>query len=370
MRALFALSLVALLVGGSFASACGGGGGSTPAPSSPFFGSYRSFMFTITDGPPVGCESTWGTVTANGEGAMIGSMFGNIDGSLAAPVPMDGWTTRVEPDNSFAWQISSVPAVDVFAGGIRPDGSAGVLGTVEPGVRPGILVVSRVEGVYGLPLLNDDYHACGFTYDAATFTTVSYFGRMTFDGAGGGERLLGRNANGTIGVALAPVALSYTVSLEGLVTIDATGLGHLRGGVFAGGDLVLVGGSTTDTERPVTFAMVQPSTAASLATFAGTYAIAGLQYSITSGGYQSVTGTGAADGVGALTVTFTENTEGTVVTQPPESVTYSVASDGRLTVTTGGGPLRGGVSPTGAYAVLAGPTVHGPTTGYYVLVRQ
>ena len=156
---------------------------------------------------------------------------------------------------------------------------------------------------------------------------------------------------------------------DGLVTIS-TAAWTLWGGAFAGGDLVIVGGATTDTQAPRSFAMVRPSTAASLATFSGTYAIVGLQYEVTSGAYTSLTGTATADGAGSLTVAFTENKEGTITMQPPDTVAYSVAPNGGLTVLTGGESFRGGVSPTGDYAVLGGTTTSGPVLGYFLLVRQ
>lgn len=371
MRTLSLLSSILLFIGvTALTTTCGGGGsgGATP-PSSPFFGSYRAFVLTITDGPPVRCESSWGTITADGEGAMSGSLFGNIDGSLTGPSPTDGFTTRVEADNSFTWQVVSAPGVDLLEGSIRPDGAAGLVGITAAGEPPGILAVARVAGTYGLTSLNAPYHACGFAYDAPMTASRAYFGRMTFDGAGGGEHSLELNQNGTVLMPLVPTPLTYTMAADGLVTIS-TSISTMWGGAFAGGDLVLVGGSTTDTQAPRSFAMVRPSTAASLATFSGTYAIVGLQYEVTSGEYTSLTGTATADGAGSLTVAFTENKEGTIATPAPDTVAYSVAPDGGLTVLTGGESFLGGVSPTGDYAVLGGATTSGPLLGYFVLVRQ
>lgn len=365
------LCVLALVGSLGIVSACGGGGGGGSPAGSVFTGPYRVFLYTATAVPTVSTESAWGVIEADGLGGMTGSLDGNVDTALAPATPMVGWTTRVESDLSFAWQFATAPGTDVFTGSIRADGKAGALTVTESGGRPGLLLVSRPGGVYGLPLLNDVYHACGFAYHNTTGAAASYYGTMTFDGTGGGERSLRVNRDGMLAIPLIPLTLTYTLSAEGSVAIDDGGLGALRGGVFDGGDLVIVGGSAVPSRAPLILAMVQPSTTALQTLLHGTYAIAGIQRDVTTGDFFSQGGTAVADGAGTLTVTMTENREGVIVARPAEVVAYTVAPDGKLVVTPSGGePFRGGVSPTGDYAVLGGADAAGADPGFYVLVRQ
>jgi len=359
--------------GFALTSACGGGsgdGGASPGPTTPFAGSYLLFSFSATTAPPRMGEAGWGPLDADGLGGATGTLTTNRNGTVTPSVSRGTWSTRIESDGRFYWQQAAVPGVDQYGGGLRADGSVGAVSSIFDGMDPAIRLVVRPIGSYDLGSLNGAYHLCAFRYDSDASVNVSFFGTLTFDGAGAGTRSASVNRDGVIGVALFPTLVTYDVNPQGLLTLQDAGTGDLRGVVAAGGDLVLAAGSATAGEQPVLYALVRKGAAASLATLTGTYDIVGLQYGVGVVAYRSLSGRAVADGAGNMTVTFTTNTEGVIGTEPAQAVTYTVAPNGALVIATGGPEqFRGGVSPGGEFGILGGADAVGTDPAFYFLVR-
>ncbi|MDJ0522868.1 MAG: hypothetical protein QNJ90_12440 [Planctomycetota bacterium] len=372
MRVMVSGFLVAMLVcGGVLLAACGGGGGGGSTPTSAFNGQYGMYIFEATAGPPEACYSLWGGVDVDGSGSPTGVLRGNEDGNLTGAQPVTGWNTRIESDGSFHWQHTSMPGTDIWSGTINSGGEVGLVMPVHSGQPPSMMIMSRRSNYAAAPNITATYRACGYSFDLGTARNTSWWGTMTFDGSGGGEREFSRNMEGAMGITLSPPAISYTLTPAGNLTIDAPGMGQLTGDVYADGEFIVVGGSTTSGDDPILLAMVRPSTAASVATLSGTYGMVGLRYDRAGPAFASMTGTANADGAGNISVVVTENNEGTVVTGPPDTATYTVEVNGRVRLDTGGGERYvGGVSPSGKYVVLAGATSPGTDPSFYVLVRR
>ncbi len=65
---------------------------------------------------------------------------------------------------------------------------------------------------------------------------------------------------------------------------------------------------------------------------------------------------GTTDGSGYF-VFENVGSDGTITTDAPQAATYSVATDGTLTITVGAEIFIGGISTSGDFAVAAGETV-------------
>jgi hypothetical protein len=150
-----------------------------------------------------------------------------------------------------------------------------------------------------------------------------------------------------------------------------------QGGILPGGDLVVLTGSTAAAPAiNCLVVLIRQSTAASASTLSGNYHIVALFADAPPApppDFSSFTGTGSSDGLNTLTTNVggTTNIDG-LVTAWPLSVTndsYTLATDGTLTLTTAGTTLVGAVSPTGAYAVVAGGTTAGSLPQLRFLVR-
>ncbi len=358
--------------GGVLTCGCGGGGGGGGGgpEASVFAGTYYLTHIEVTAGPPRELTAGWGKSTADGFGGFTADVTRNSSGDVTGPHSITGYVTTVAPDRTLTWQTALSPGVDVAVGGVSANGGIAALGWVEEDADPGILILTRQQGSFGLASLDGEYHTCGLRYVLGLDRIDSYFGTAAFDGAGGGAALDVINREGIVLPPLGTATFTYSLTASGSTTLDFGGGKRWKGGTLAGGDLVVVAGATTDLLSPMLYAMVRESAAASLATLSGRYFVVGLRYVVGGPSFLSVHGTAVANGAGAVTVTLTSNNEGTISDQAPDASTYAVAPDGSLHVTNAAGDvLTGGVSSAGDFAILSGGTGLGQDPMFLFLLR-
>jgi hypothetical protein len=340
-----------------------------PDPAAPtasaatFAGDYHLHLLRGTVAPAQEVRALWGNVLADGVGQFTGTISSNENGVLSGPGPTGFIDYEVDADATFRWVAG---AVDVARGGIALDGDLGVVAYEVPGLDPMIAVMGRRQGVWNLASLNGTYHFTGFAYSVGGGLNASYWGTVTFDGAGSASSLLQANIGGL--VFPGSPALTYNVFADGTMTLDFGGGFTHRGGIQKNGDLIVVAGATVAGDNPAMFALVRAQPGATDATLAGPYHMVGLGFDDVANQYRSVTGSFDADGAGFAALALTENQEG-VITPLAGNPTYSVAGNGTLEVVSGVETWRGGVSPGGHVAVLGGSTAPGGDQGFYLLVR-
>jgi hypothetical protein len=238
-------------------------------------------------------------------------------------------------------------------------------GSVMVPSGPEIVALIKRGSGFSDASLSGAYHFSGF---AVSFgSTFSYFGVITFDGIGSAALNLGFNIEGAISPP-APTTATYSVAADGQVTLTFTGGDAYTGTILPDGGLALLGGSTINGQAPAALALVPKTSGASNATLNGTYQLIGMERE--GSGFTSLTGSVVADGSGSLTATFTRNTDGVITTSGPDIVSYSIDADSTLRIDPAGEEFIGGVSPTGAYAILGGPTLTGTNPKFFVLMRR
>jgi hypothetical protein len=159
------------------------------------------------------------------------------------------------------------------------------------------------------------------------------------------------------------------VAANGGVDILLSLSGMFEGALDPSREFVVCGGANASSDPPGLMLLVRSATSASNATLSGDYFMVGLSYDFATPAMRSFGGGLAADGAGNALAQGTTNTEGTIGSTLPASLTYSVTADGTLTLVTPDGTFVGGVSPSGTYAVVGGPNTLGADPAIYVLVR-
>lgn len=348
---------------------CGGGDGGTPGPGTDaFVGTYYYFGLGGTETPSMNLWTGWGTVTADGMGSLRLSTTSNRLGAVLGP-GSDTFLYAIGADRSIGWRDAPADP-DFFRGRISPDGRNVVLGEARTGplTEPAMAVLLRQEGTYSVASLDGAYHLAGWLHNVPATENSSHFGFATFNGAGTGTYFGPGNVEGAL-PAIGALPFSYTVAADGTLQMDF-GTWSWRGGVVAGGELVVVGGAIDDDDFPVLQAFVKEINFGSLAMLTGDYFLAGMEHDFTTPGFRSSTGTATADGLGGIQLTFTRNDEGTVTTSPTESMTYDVDLDGEVYLTTGAGEdYIGGITPSGDVVILGGPNTPGAEPGFFFLIR-
>jgi hypothetical protein len=346
--------------------ACGSGGGGAVVAGDPLAGTYFLAIFTAEDGMPDTGRCLWGTFDADGSGVIGGGLTSsNENGMVSGPMSSgSGGDYVIGAGNRISIIFGGMAGL---TGGIAPDGGAAALSSAISPLSPAWYLMCRREGSFGLGSLTGVWHFVLFAYDAAAMKDVARWGKITFDGGGGAAVMRMNNVSGAVSTTL-PAVGNYFVGGDG--TLDFTLVGEpFKGGICAGGDLAILGGSTMAGGNPSILLLVRGSAAATAATFAGTYHAVAFEAPV--GGvpeWRSVTTTMAADGAGALDIhAGLQSEDGAVSAFAPSSTTYGVAADGALTVS--GGSLVGGVSPTGDFAIYAGGTAGGSAPQAWFLLR-
>ncbi|MDA1194669.1 MAG: hypothetical protein O2894_05745 [Planctomycetota bacterium] len=350
-------------------AACGGGGGAGPANLSPALLTGPMCLQTYggLGGPPPYQFGQFGQLTSDGLGMITsGAVTSNVDGvlttgPLAAPLAYS---------ISAAHRVSLANAGTTLQGGISPAGDLLSLVDVRPGSAPTIAILARKVTGLAAAALAGTWHMCAFVSNASDDRAL-FGGVVTLDATLNATVSVGININGAITPAVAPVAWGTgTLGASGSFDLAVTG-SVFTGGVYAGGDVIVLSGSSSATHFQGLVVLIRQSATATAATFSGTYHTAiffGDTTAFTD--YAAATSTISADGIGSWVLgpsTFNQNGIITNSAGGGGSSPYIVAPNGGLALASG--TFVGGVSASGHVAVVAGRTIAGQTPQFLFLHR-
>lgn len=362
-RVWMSLALVALVVAG----ACGGGGGGDDE------GDGLDGRYTYTGSinqvanPRFQVRWTQGDVQ-DGVAAFSGTF--SIGGLINA---IDvAWLFDVDELGNLGLRDPNNPADPPEAlGWVRQDRA--VAACMGDGGGPALHVFLKLAGE-GLDegVFVGDYHRITFGGTDDSYGSVLY--TETADGQGTTVRDFGiGNFNGNANQLCVGGQDSYAIQPDGSMTLDVFSETY-RGQVTPDGALAVLGGSSRPGSTPQLVLLLKAATAATNATFSGTYCTVCYSYDhiqmIFRGGVGTITSNGAGD-----TVARIRNNDGSGLAAPQTSSTdYTVAADGRLDLgvdpQSGDGFLRGAISADGAYAILWGGSQDGSSPQIYFLFRE
>ncbi len=219
---------------------------------------------------------------------------------------------------------------------------------------------SALSGTYAFVTLSNNGAAGG----GEPASGVGDFGTMTFDGAGNYTGTETVNSGGTI-AADQSISGTYSAASSGSVTLSP-----LSGNVSADGNTLVLANMTSGEPPSMTVAIKEGGTTFSAASLQGSFTMASLNNSgssgLGSGGLLTLT----FDGAGNFTGSESENDGGTVTSNLAASGTYSVTTSGSVTLTSSGGSaLTGQISADGDTMVL-GDLTSGDAPSLYVAIKQ
>lgn len=360
LRTMFS-TLALLLAAATTGCGGGGGGGAPPAGVGLLDGQYGLWLLSARDSLPDRARTFWGTAVLDGMGSFTASINDNLETVVVGPVPLsETYTVAADRETVlFATDIVS------YAGWTNASGTLAVTGSITPLSDPTALALIKRGSGFSLASLSGTYRFGAFGILGAQ--TLSYFGTMTFDGAGSFSFLAGINNEGAVSPPGASAG-TYTLAANGEVGLLFGGGDSFTGTMLPDGGMALLSGGTLNGEAPLGIAITPTTAGATDGTLTGTYQLIGIERN--GGGYTSLTGSVVANGSGVLTASFTRNTDGAITTSGPDLLTYSVAADGTLTVDPLADMFVGGVSPTGDYAFLSGPSAAASNPKFFVLMRR
>lgn len=353
--------------------ACGGSGGSAPIPTpGPAALSASPYNWLYWSGNVAGPNATthWGTVTPDGTSVLTSpGAMANFDGAVLAQ-PLTGLSYAIDGGN----ELTVFGGGSALLGGLSADGSVGAASLITSD-SPSLIFLGRKGAGFSQASLSGDYHFCAFFRNGGSDSELSWWGgTATFDGAGTCTGLaFGINNGGTVTGPGAPAAWgTYTVAADGAMTWLSGIGGPWEGGLFAGGELAVLTGST---QNGVNFQflvfLIRKGVGLSDATLGGSYRLVALQrLPIGPTRYQTLTTSVASAGTGAITsddILFVNGDSRIIAVPGGLAFTYAVAADGTLTLD--GGEYQGGISQSGRFAVVAGSTINGNPPGVWFFLR-
>lgn len=264
----------------------------------------------------------------------------NQDGDIVSlAVPDDYFVTTTSG-------IASLTTAGGASGGIEGANAAAVNGVyVVPGLPSSMTVGVMPNAAATTASIDGNYTLVDFTATYNTQTISGYDATITVaNGVVAGTYI--QNNAGTITTGN-PATGTWSVT-HGVVT--ATGYGS--GAVSADGDLIVLADTTT-TDNPSINVAVRRGSGVTKATFEGVYSVS--EY----GGATTTTTLGEqitlfAYGNGTYSVIFTKNANGAITSNNTATGTYTVATDGTLTLTDSEGDVyNGAIAADGNALVLA-----------------
>jgi hypothetical protein len=264
----------------------------------------------------------------------------NQDGDIVSlAVPDDYFVTTTSG-------IASLTTAGGASGGIEGANAAAVNGVyVVPGLPSSMTVGVMPNAAATTASIDGNYTLVDFTATYNTQTISGYDATITVaNGVVAGTYI--QNNAGTITTGN-PATGTWSVT-NGVVT--ATGYGS--GAVSADGDLIVLADTTT-TDNPSINVAVRRGSGVTKATFEGVYSVS--EY----GGATTTTTLGEqitlfAYGNGTYSVIFTKNANGAITSNNTATGTYTVATDGTLTLTDSEGDVyNGAIAADGNALVLA-----------------
>jgi hypothetical protein len=363
LRCVFVCTFVVLALASCGGGGGGGGGGVPPGDESLLSGDYFMWLLYSQDDTPDEGGSLWGEVSADGMGGLTGTTTENGAGSVTGGIALPATAYTVAPSRATALTFGTFG----FTGWTNAAGTLLATGSTTAAFDPSIIALLKLGSGFNLGSLSGDYHVTGYIVNG-TGEAITYWGNAAFNGAGTVTITAATNTEGTVVPPIA-VTATYSITASGRLTIVFPGGGDtFTGSILPDGELALVAGSTVNGGDPGAFAFIPKATTAANSTLSGSYQLIGLERDGSS--FTSLTGEANASGINAITATFTRNQGGVISTSGPDVVDYSVTGDGTLTVDATADMMMGGVSPSGAYAILSGPSAPGSSPDFLVLMRR
>jgi hypothetical protein len=361
-------SVLALLL-----AACGGagsGGSASPAVPASLALVVGTYHVAGINGEGQGGESIasiWGTATSDGTGTLAMGTGSNRNGVITAEEPPFGLPYDVASDRLLEI-LPQLPGISFFRGGVSDTGDVLIGASSAPSLQPTLLLMGRQSGTYDESSLAGTYRFARYGGTVFGPTNVAAWGRMTFDGAGGGTSALSLNQEGVILGPANPV-VHYDVDPDGSVSLDHGGTA-VEGSIAAGGQLIFATGGRLAGDDPVLYVLVRQGAGYSDADLQGQYFMVVMSHDPATGAYTSFTGALLADGAGANQFFGIADEDGVFSIPPSDVVTSVVAPDGAVTLTTGGGDvLVGGMSADRRFVAAAGTSNAGGTPMLVFLMR-
>ena len=195
--------------------------------------------------------------------------------------------------------------------------------------------------------------------DATPDSQATFWGVGTADGMGGLTGTIGANDGGAVIGPLALASSTYTVAGNRESTFVLFGTDGFAGWSNAAGSLAL-GANVTTGRLPGLFGMIRLGTGFSVASLQGDYFMQACDLVSPSGAMEAIWGSINFDGMGGGTFALTINDE-TAVGPTSDSLTYTVAANGQLTMTFTSGTVVEGALLQGGDLLLASGDVSGPS---------
>lgn len=355
MLRIFVLTIVSLSISACGGSGSGGGGGSARS----FTGVWH---LVVVAGVSPSMTARWGLATADDTGAVTFSFTSNT-GGVQQPAAMTTGTYTVGGSGSL--DVTTSPGSRTFSGGISSDGQYANLSATSG--TPAAYFMIRVGPIPDTSVVAGNYHVARMRESLSSPSIGSWWSQTIVVDVGAGTIGGGAaftNLNG---------AVSSTAWGSGPFTIDgsngvATGP-DTSGGAQVDGQALLLGGRMTGSVDPIGAVYVKHSSAATAATFSGTYRVAGLQGDFTTPEFLATAGTLNADGANGGSMTATQNREGGS-NALNGAIATSVQANGVATLTLpNGDALQGAISADGRLVALGGGTLATQFPAFFVLVR-
>jgi len=350
-------------------AACGGGGGEGPdAALGVFEGDWWTSRFVgFLEGNPPSALGEWGWADADGAGSINLSLSVNSDGVLGSsggPFPL---SYEVDGTGRLLWiRPPPPPATGAFlTGWIGATGDLGVLGCLLENDRPAITMVVRRAGTFNASILIGAYHDLTLSRDTGGGGFAAAVLRTEYRASGSWTSSGRVNQSGAVTDML--TWGTYGVGLDGSLLMTAMDGAFWAGGILQGGDVAAAAGGGIMDSDPLLRVLVRTSTDASNATFQGRYGAVSLAR--TGAGCMGAVGTINANGDGAWTSTLVGNLGGHLVPEAEGAGSFAVSPLGVLDMRVGATTLRGGVSPSGDFAVVGGPVTPGGVPQLWLLTR-
>ena len=372
-------SSLACFVIAVFLAACGssgGGGGASSGgalvltdPNGLFTGEYQMIGM---EGDNSGVEqivALLGDATADGAGTMTLAVGENDTGVVSPPTPPSDVDYQVHVDYGFT--IGNFGPNAVFArGGITEDGAMAGVMTVIDGIDPTLWLFGRRATA-----LEDDtdvqgtWHFARYTANIAVPLNVAGWGTVDFNGAGGGTYEEWNNQEGaTFGPVNPP--LIYEVLSGGRIGIQFGANNIVFGSILAGGDVIFCSGSSVAGGPPTLYVLIRAGAGMADTDFTGFHHMLTIGHESGSNSYSTFTGTAQSEGMGVSQFIGMRNEDGTTTTSGIDGVLWTVAPNGAVTFTTGGGDtLHGAISPDGRVIAGAGTSNAGGDPAFFLFFR-
>ncbi|MDE2236236.1 MAG: putative Ig domain-containing protein, partial [Gammaproteobacteria bacterium] len=295
-------------------------------------------------------EGTFNTAVLDGSGVCSDTQILNVAGTISnSSLPC---TYSVASNDTMVFTVSGEPGT--VTGATDSAGDTLVLSQITAPWNPTILVGVNQEQTGTNADLNGAYMLVSYDSNGEVNNGPASEGNLltiTFDGAGNCSGSGQHNFMSAISTM--SVTCTYSVASDGSLTLTSGGQTD-NGAVGTGGNVIILS-QVTPTLNPTIVVAVKPMQSANDADLTGTYTLVTYDNNGDIGGNPAYEGgliTLDFDGAGNCSGNELHNLAGTVSNESI-SCTYSVATDGSLSLTTGGQTLNGALGTSGNVIVLS-----------------